>query len=41
MSASTAPVIDTHGLAKTYKGVQALQPLELIEAWLSGLRQSQ
>jgi ABC-2 type transport system ATP-binding protein len=26
---STPPVIETHGLAKTYKGVQALQPLDL------------
>jgi ABC-2 type transport system ATP-binding protein len=29
MSANTAPVIETHGLAKTYKGVQALRPLDL------------
>jgi ABC-2 type transport system ATP-binding protein len=26
---STTPVIETHGLAKTYKGVQALKPLDL------------
>ena len=25
----TPPVIETHGLTKTYKGVQALQPLDL------------
>jgi len=29
MSTSTSPVIETHGLAKTYKGVQALKPLDL------------
>ncbi len=29
MSTSTSPVIETHGLAKTYKGVQALRPLDL------------
>ncbi len=26
---STPPVIETHGLSKTYKGVQALKPLDL------------
>ena len=29
MSAEYSPVIETHGLAKTYKGVQALRPLDL------------
>src|SRR5512136_200950 len=29
MKAATPPVIQTTGLAKTYKGVQALQPLDL------------
>jgi ABC-2 type transport system ATP-binding protein len=29
MKEATPLVIDTHGLAKTYKGVQALQPLDL------------
>jgi ABC-2 type transport system ATP-binding protein len=29
MSANMAPVIETYGLAKTYKGVQALRPLDL------------
>jgi ABC-2 type transport system ATP-binding protein len=28
-SANTAPVIETHGLAKTYKGVPALKSLDL------------
>ena len=26
---ATAPIIETHGLAKTYKGVEALKPLDL------------
>jgi ABC-2 type transport system ATP-binding protein len=29
MKESTPPAIETHGLAKTYKGVQALRPLDL------------
>jgi len=27
-------VIQTTGLSKTYKDVQALQPLDLVDAWL-------
>jgi len=30
MNESTPPVIETHSLTKTYKGVQALQPLDLV-----------
>ena len=29
MASSTPFVIETHGLSKTYKGVQALKPLDL------------
>ena len=40
MSANTTPVIESHALAKTFKGVQAPKPMHQIKEWHSGRPQS-